>query len=150
MNLAETIVTDMRTAMKKQEKEKLTILRMLVSSLENAKVEQKVTTVNDLNDEAVLAVVQKQMKTLEQELDSLKTANRDTEKVENQKSVVKEYLPEQMSEETLRDYINGQIVTLNIDSVKLQGKLMGVLSQELKGKADMGLVSKLVRELLNK
>lgn len=153
MNLVEQIVTDMRGAMKEGKKEELTILRMLVSNLENLKVEKKVSTVNDLTDEDVVKVVQKQVKMLVQELDSLKVAKRDTGKVEKQKEVVETYLPEQLTGEELKVYINGKIEEEKAEvegstPKELKGKIMKVLSKDLRGKADMGEVSRLVGELL--
>lgn len=151
MNLANKILSDMRGYLKlgESEKDKLVFLRMVVSSLEKEKINLKLKDVNDLSDESVVTILQKQVKLLDQELESLKIAKRDTMKVEAQKELVKKYLPTQMNEEELNEYIKIKVEELKIDSIKMQGKLMGVASKELKGKADLGLFSKLVRDYFN-
>lgn len=148
MKKSEIILKDMRESMKSGDKEKLIILRLLVSSLENEKVNKKLSTIDELKDEDVITIVQKQVKLLDQEIESLIKADRDTTRVVSQKSVVSAYLPKQLSEQELEDYINNKINELNISSLGEQGKLMGILSKELKGKADLGLVSKIVRSTL--
>lgn len=148
MNLSSKIVNDMRTAMKLRNKEDLVILRMLVSSLENEKFNKKLSEVIDLSDNEVIPIIKKQVKVLDQELDGLKKAGRSVDRVTNQKLVLLKYLPVQMTENELKDFILIKIEEIGITSIKEQGKLMGVISKELKETADLGLVSKIVRELL--
>jgi uncharacterized protein YqeY len=151
MNLVEKIKNDVTVSMKNGEKDKKVMLKLLVSSLEKEKINQKLKDVTDLKDEDVVNVLQKQMKLLEQERESLIVAKKEQSRldlIDLQKSVVKEYLPEQLGEDEITKYINNKKIELNIDFVNQKGKLMGILSKELKGKADLGLVSKLVNQLL--
>lgn len=152
MGTASKIVQDMRGAMKARDKDKLGILRMLVASLENEVVSARsageVGDKESLSDDVTVSVVQKQVRMLDQELTSLVEAGRCTVAVERQKEAVKKYLPEQLSRDELESYIKDKITELNIGTIKQQGQLMGVLSKELKGKTDMGAVSKAVRNLL--
>lgn len=142
------IKEDMKNAMRAKDTGTLTMLRIVLGELENKKVELKLKVVEELSAEQVEGVLVSQLKKLNQELDGLKSAGRATDKVEAQQDIVKKYLPEQLGEEQLIDIIKQKIDELGVTSPAGQGKLMGALSKDLKGKADLGIVSKLVREQL--
>lgn len=142
------IKDDMKQAMRAKDTSTLTMLRIILGELENKKVEHKLKVVEELSTEQVEEVLVSQLKKLNQELEGLKSAGRATDKVKFQQDIVKQYLPEQLDEEQLVERIKQKMVELDVTSPAGQGKLMGALSKDLKGKADLGLVSKLVREML--
>ena len=86
---------------------------------------------------------------LGQEKESLLNANRDTEKVDLQIAVVNEFAPVYLSDSEVLSYLKETVSKLGITSIKEKGKLMGVVSKDLKGKADMGKVNKLIVEILS-
>lgn len=140
---------EVKEAMKNKDKEKLIALRMLLSSLEKQKIVFKIETVENLTDMQVEDVVVKELKMLNQERESLVTANRSTEKVDNQIIVIDSYAPKYMTEDEVNIYLKNKIEDLGITGMKEKGKLMGVVSKELKGKADLGVVNKIIGALLN-
>lgn len=142
------IKEDMKIALKEKNKDKLTALRMLISSLEKEKVEKKLDSVEKLSDSDVDVVIQKEIKKLDQELEGLEKAGRDVSSVVKQKESLLVYLPKQLSEEEVKTYVETKVKELGIESKKQMGQLMGILSKELKGKADMKLVSTIVNNVL--
>lgn len=143
------IKKDIKEAMKSKNKEKVSILRIVLSELENKKLDLKLGDVLSLGDDKVEQVLAGQLKKLEQEKEGLEKAGRVVGNVLKQREVLLNYLPKQLDESQLEGIIKGKMSELGVSELKEQGKLMGVLSKELRGKADMGKVSKKVRELLN-
>jgi uncharacterized protein YqeY len=150
MNKIELIKTEMTKALKSvpQEKKRLNTLRMLLAALEKEKVNLKLSSVEELTEEDFNLVIQKELKMIEQEKQSLIDANRDTSNVEERKSVYVEFAPKQLSDEDLIRIVQEKIASMGISSIKEQGKLMGVLSKELKGKTDLGRISGIIRTIL--
>lgn len=150
MEKVKQIKTELTKSMKNKEQNKVVMLRILLAEMENKKVELKLNNVEDLKDVQVEEVCMQQVKKLDQEIEGLLKAGRDTGKVLEQKEVVYEYLPKQLTEQEIEDVVTEKIKEMNVTNIKEQGKVMGVLSKELKGKADMGTVSKLVRGILGR
>lgn len=145
MKLVETIQNDMKQAMRDKEKEKLSTLRMLLATVEKKKVEKKLKLVTELAESDVIDAVSKNVKALDQEIDSLVKAGRDTSKQEAEKALLNTYLPKQLTAEEIQAEVNAIVKV-----VKSAGGNMGVAMKEvtakMKGKADMKLVSQLVKE----
>lgn len=139
---------EVKLAMKAKDKERLDSLRFLLSGLDNLKIELRLADVTEIGDSQLEDVVVKQLKLLNQEKESLINAKRDTSKVDNQIKVMNEFAPAYMSEADIEIYLKQKIVELNIGSIKEKGKLMGFVSKELKGKADLSLVNKIISKLL--
>lgn len=143
--LITTIQDDIKNAMLNKEKQKLITLRLLLATVEKIKVEKKVKDVTDLKDEDILNAISKNLKTLDQEIIPLERIGRDTSKQEAERELLMTYLPKQMSVEEIQ-----KVVTAITSRVKEAGGNMGVAMKEatveMKGKADMKLVSQLVKE----
>lgn len=142
------IKQDMKDAMKAKDKDKVTAVRLLLSSLENEKVEQKLSTVEELKDEDVVTITLRAVKKLDQERETLVTAGRSTDLVDKQKEIYMKYLPKQLTTEELRVIVQEAIDQLGVTDVKQQGKVIGVLSKKLNGTVPMAQVSAMVREIL--
>jgi uncharacterized protein len=136
------IKEDMKQAMKDKNKVKLSTLRMLLATLENERIKLKV---EELNEEQIITCINRNLKQLGQEIDSLTGASRDIDNQLKQKEVLMSYLPEQLTEEEIR-YI---VIELS-EMVKTYGGNFGELMKKLsslKGEADMRLVSKIAKEV---
>lgn len=138
------IKTGIIKGLKSQDTDRVVMLRLILAELENKKVDKKLETVEQLNTNEIEGVLTSQLKKLDQELEGLNKAGRSLEKVEKQKGMILEYLPKQMTEKEIESLVKEKIKELGIEGKKGQGKLMGVLSKDLKGKADLGQVSKIV------
>lgn len=141
------IIEDIKLAMKAQDKEKLNVVRMLKADIQMAELNKKA----DLTDDEVISVVTKQIKMRKDSIKEFEKANR-TDLIENAEKEIKileEYLPEQLSEQEVIDIVNDVFNKVKPASASDMGKIMGALNPLVKGKADMGYVSKLVKEKLS-
>ena len=149
--LYDTIMTDMKDAMKSHDKETLSTLRFLKSAIDLFKINNKMDRTDSPSDEVVIEVVSKQVKTHKESIEEFKKAGR-TDLVENllkEVEVLSKYLPEQLSEDEVRSKIEEVISSINATSMKDMGAIMKALNPIFKGKADMKLVNTIVKEKLN-
>ena len=134
--------------LKAQEKEKTVTLRMALSEIKKEEIDKK----TDLNDQEVISILQRMIKQRKDSSSQFKSAGRDelAQKEEREIKTLSEFLPEQLSEEEIKDLVIKSIIDLNAETPKDISKVMGFLKSNLQGKADMSLVSKLVKENLIK
>ena len=148
MVLNDDVIKDMTTAMKDQDKFKLSVLRMLKSALQLEKISKK----HDLSDEEVIAVIKKQVKMRKDSIVEYEKYNK-TEEVENLKKeveILSSYLPEELSEEEINKILDEIFDEIKPESIKDMGKVMKEATARFAGRADGSLVSNLVKERLNK
>lgn len=148
MALNETILKDMTTAMKEQDKFNLSVLRMLKSALQLEKINLK----HDLSDEEVMVVIKRQVKQRKDSMSEYEKYGK-TEEVESLKKEIEclsKYLPAELSEEEINKQLDVIFDELKPESMKDMGKVMKEATARLGAGADGSLVSKLVRERLNK
>lgn len=147
MTLLTTINEDVKTAMKARDKEKLSVLRMLKSALQNEQIKKG----TELNEEEELSVLSREMKQRRDSLTEFKNANRQdlVEKLENEIIIVESYLPKQLTEEELQSIVQEVIASVNATSTSDFGKVMGAIMPKVKGKADGNAVNRIVKEQLS-
>lgn len=147
MTLAERINDDVKTAMKSQDKEKLNVIRMVKSAIQLAKIEAK----HDLSDEEVIDVISKQIKMRKDSIVEFEKASRTdlAEAYKREIDILSEYMPEPLSKEEVEKIIEEVFVKINPTSPKQMGLIMREVTPLVKGKFDMGEVSKMIREKLN-
>ena len=146
--MKEQILNDLKSAMKSQDKERLSVIRMLKGAIQM----EELNTKKELQDEDIIGIVAKQIKTRKESIQEFEKGNRNDliEKTQAEITILEEYMPEQMSEEEVMAEIEKAFDLLKPTSPSDMGKLMGHLTPILKGKADMGMVSKIIRERLAK
>ena len=146
MSLKARITDDMKTAMKAKETAKLGAIRLLLAALKQKEVDERV----ELDDNAVIAVIEKLTKQRKDSVTQYEAAGRqelaDAEKFEI--AVLGAYLPEKMSMEETNAVVLSAIAETGAKGPADMGKLMAVLKPRLAGKADMAEVSKLVKAAL--
>tara|TARA_B100001250_G_scaffold357022_1_gene332482 strand:- start:11114 stop:11566 length:453 start_codon:yes stop_codon:yes gene_type:complete len=135
------------SSMKKGEKEVTTTLRMFSSEVKKEEIEKR----SDLTDEEIISIVQKMIKQRKDSFSQFEQAGRNelAEKEAREISILKKFLPEQLSEEEVIQEVNQAIAECGAESMQDIGKVMGLLKNKLSGKADMGLVSIKVKKSLN-
>ena len=146
MALQQTIIADMTTAMKEQDKFTLSVLRMLKSALQLEQINKK----HDLTDEEVIAVIKKQVKMRKDSITEYSNYGK-TEEVETLNKEVEwltKYLPEELSEEELTKIIDAVFEELNPASMKDMGRTVKEIGSRTAGRADMSTVSALVKARL--
>ena len=146
MSLKQQLTDDMKTAMKAGEKERLAVIRLINAAIKQKEVDERV----EMTDVLVLAVLEKMVKQRKDSITQFEAAARDDlaaiEKYEL--SVIEAYLPAKLDEAEILAEIDKAMAASGAASAADMGKLMGVLKPALAGKADMGLVSKLVKQKL--
>lgn len=149
--LYDTIMTDIKEAMKSHDKETLSTLRFLKSAIDLFKINNKMDRTESPNDDTVIEVVSKQVKTHKESIEEFKKAGRNdlVENLLKEVQVLSKYLPEQLSEDEVRNKIDEVISSIEATSIKDMGKVMKELTPLFKGKADMKLVNTIVKEKLN-
>lgn len=148
MSLTDQINEDIKAAMLAREKEKLEALRAVKSALLLIKAQEGAKS--DLSGEEEIKLLQKLVKQRKETAEVYTAQNRkDLADVEIfQASVIEKYLPEQLSEEEIRNIVKDIIAETNATSVKDMGKVMGLASARLAGKADNKTIASLVKEML--
>lgn len=147
MDLVNELKADMIDAMKKKEKERLTVIRMVKAALDKERIDKKV----EVNDELLIDVVNKQIKMRNDSIEEFKKASRIdlVEKTEQELGILKKYLPEQLDDEEVKNIIETAINELNATSIKDMGNVMKKVSPQVKGRTDMKLVSEIIKSKLN-
>ena len=145
--MRERILNDLVSAMKNKDKETLTVLRMVKGAIQLEEINKK----QELNDEDVIAVLSKQIKTRKESIVEFEKAGRIdlVEQTSKEVEILNKYMPEQLSEEEVLKIIDEAFNELKPEKPSDMGKLMGFLTPKLKGKADMSFVSKTIKEKLS-
>lgn len=145
--LVEKLKKDMIEAMKNKDKEKLTVIRMVKAALDKERIDNKA----EVNDDLLIDVVNKQVKMRNDSLEEFKKANRADliKQTEEELEILKDYLPEQLSEEEVITIIEEVINEVNAETIKDMGKVMKEVTPKVKGKADMKHVSEIIKSKLN-
>ena len=136
-----------KTAMRERNKEASTTLRMAISEFKKEEIDKKI----EITDFLIVAVLHKMIKQRKDAASQFTDANRQelADKEIREIDILSVYLPEQMKESDIVANIAQEIALLGASSMQDMGKVMGVLKSKLQGKADMSVVSKKVKELLN-
>lgn len=147
MTIQKQINDDLKAAMKSKDKAQLETLRMLKSAIRYAELEAK----SDLDSEAVMAVISKQVKQRRDSISQYEQAGRTdlVEKEASELAILEKYLPAQMSEADVKSRAEAIIAELNVTDRKGMGLVMKRLMADLKGQADGKLVSQVVQQLLS-
>jgi len=146
MNLKTRIGEDMKTAMREKDIVRLESIRMLRAAIQRREVDDRIT----LDDDDVVAVVQKQIKQCQDSITQFQQGNREdlAEKERAQVKVLQSYMPEQMDPEEIGRLVIEIIEETGATSMKDMGKVMALLRPKLQGKADIGKVSQQVKSKL--
>ncbi|MCZ7842273.1 MULTISPECIES: GatB/YqeY domain-containing protein [Stenotrophomonas maltophilia group] len=146
MSMKQQLTEDMKAAMKAGEKHKLGVIRLINAAIKQREVDERI----ELDDTAVIAVLDKMVKQRKDSVSQYEAANReDLAEIERAEIVVIEaYLPAKMGEAEIVAAIQATIAETGASGPADMGKLMGALKPKLAGQADMGLVSKLVKQQL--
>ena len=148
MSMADKVRSEMVAAMKNKEKDRKDALSMLLSALKNKAIDKR----EDLTEAEEFEVVKKEIKQTKETME-LAPADREDikEACEKRLAVYQEFALEEMSEEAVLAEVKAVLAALAIDapSMKDKGKVMKELMPRVKGRADGGMVNKIVGEVLN-
>jgi uncharacterized protein YqeY len=146
MSLKSRIQEDVKSAMRAREREQLEALRLITAAIKQKEVDERI----DLNDEQVLAVLDKMARQRRESLDQYEKAGREdlavTERFEL--DLIKAYLPEALGEAELAALIQSTISDVGASSIRDMGAVMSALRGQVQGRADMKAVSQAVKAQL--
>ena len=147
MDLVKELDKDIIEAMKAKDTVRLTTLRGVKGAMKLQSIDHK----KEINDELLIEVVSKEIKTRNESVKEFeKGARQDLiEKTQAEIEILSKYLPEQLTETEIIEVIDKVFAEVNPTGIKDMGKVMGAVTPLVKGKADMGVVSSLIRGKLN-
>ena len=145
--MKQKILNDLTQAMKDQDKELLSVLRMVKGSIQLEEIKVK----HELNDEEVISIVTREIKTRKDSINEFEKGNRTDliEKTASEIELLNKYMPEQLSEEDVNKIIDDVFTKVSPKGQSDMGKVMGMITPLVKGKTDMSLVSSKIKEKLS-
>jgi uncharacterized protein len=148
MTLKQKLKDSMKEAMKAKNKEELTSIRLVLSTIQKKEIDKNDGT--ELTDEEVMQVIQTEIKQTQESLQYAKQSNKVEmiTNLENRIQFLTLYLPKQLNEDEVKAIIKNIIESNGFSGKQDMGKVMGLALAELKGKAEGGLISNVVKELL--
>ncbi|ACV27584.1 GatB/YqeY domain-containing protein [Kangiella koreensis] len=144
--LNDRIKEAMKDAMRAKEKARLSTIRLVLSAIKQVEVDTR----TELDDTAILAILDKMVKQRRESIKQYEDAGRqelaDVEQAEIE--VLQEFLPKPLTDDEIADLIDQAISSTGAESIKDMGKVMGILKPQLQGRADMGQVSGKIKSRL--
>lgn len=146
MTLKQKLQEDLKTSMKNKDTLRKSVITLIRSSIKQVEVDKRI----ELNDDDIIDIISKQLKQRNDSLEQFLDAGREdlVEETRLEIEVLKEYLPQQLSEEELNEIVKQTISEVGATSMKDMGKIMSVIKPKTKGRADGKLINKLVKENL--
>jgi len=146
MSLKERITNDMKDAMRAKDSERLGTIRLLTAAMKQKEVDERV----ELDDVAVIAIVDKMLKQRKDSIEAFEKAGRQdlADKEKSESTVLAAYLPARLSAEEVAAEVKAIVTELGAKGPGDMGKVMGAVKARLAGKADMGQVSAAVKAAL--
>ena len=147
MNLKDSIIADMKAAMRAKEALRLETIRMLRAAIQRKEVDDRV----ELDDQGVLQIAQKMVKQSADAAQQFANGNRQdlVDKENEYISILRQYLPEPLSDQVVEEIIEQALQESCATSTRDMGQVMGLVKSKVQGRADMGAVSAKIRSLLS-
>lgn len=146
MSLLDSINQDLKSAMINKDVTVRDTIRMLLADIKRYEVDERA----EADDAVISNLINKNVKQRRDSIEQFQEGGREDLVVREQEQleVILKYLPEQLSDDEIKDLVQKAITELSVESMKDMGKLMGYLKPKLEGKTDMSIVSKLVKDLI--
>lgn len=141
------ILDDIKTAMKAGDKSRLGTLRLMSAAIKQIEVDQR----TELDEPGTITVLDKMLKQRRESIAQYEKASRDDLIAVEQSEIelIQEYMPAALSEDEVAGIIDDAVKTSGASSIKDMGKVMGLVKPALQGKADMSVVSQIIKQRLN-
>lgn len=151
MSLKSTILDELKSAMKNQDKDRLRVLRSIKAKLLEKEISERKGGEGEISDEQTIDVLMKAAKQRKESIDQFTEGGREdlVANEEDELKIIEEFLPEMMSEDEVRSEVKAHIKSSGASGMQDMGKVMGAMMGKLKGKVDGSVVSKVVKEELS-
>jgi len=148
VSLLNELNQDMKIAMKQKDKDTLSVIRMVKSSIQNETIK---LGKEDLSTDEELTILSKELKQRKDSLQEFSKANRTdlVENLEKEIHILQEYMPKQLSDDELSEIIQSTIREIGATSIKDMGEIMKAVMPKVKGKADGARINMLVKEYIS-
>ena len=145
-DLKSLIKSQVTTSMKNGDKLRTSVLRMTLAEIQKEEISEK----SDLEDNKLISILKKMIKQRKESIAQYLKASRNelAEKEKEEITIIQEFLPDQMTEEEIREIIQKTIESTGAESMKDMGKVMAALKEQTAGKADAALISQEVKKIL--
>jgi len=146
LSLLDSINQDLKSAMINKDVTVRDTIRMLLADIKRYEIDERA----EADDAVISNLINKNVKQRRDSIKQFQEGGREDLVVREQEEleVILKYLPEQLSDDEIKDLVQKAITELSVESMKDMGKLMGYLKPKLEGKTDMSIVSKLVKDLI--
>lgn len=147
MSLKDLLMDDLKVAMRDKDAVRKSVITMLRAAVKQVEVDQRI----ELDDEAIIDIIAKQIKQKNNAIVDFKNGERQdlVDLTEKEIEILMAYMPEQLSEDEIRAIVSNAIQETGAASMKDMGKVMGIVTNATKGKADSKLVADLVKKGLS-
>ncbi|MCX7090432.1 MAG: GatB/YqeY domain-containing protein [Legionellales bacterium] len=144
MTIKERINADLKDAMRAQDKQKIGTLRLVTAAIKQIEVDERIT----VEDERLLVILDKMVKQRKESIHQFQAAGRDdlVTQEEYELTIIRDYLPTPLTNSELKDLIEEAFQTTQAEKLSDMGKVMAYLKPRVQGRADMTLVSGLIKE----
>lgn len=146
MTLKERITEDMKSAMRAKDKDRLKTIRLILAAVK----QQEVDNQSEVDDTAILAILDKLVKQRRESIKQYDDAGRDDLSIIEQEEVkvIQDYLPEQLSQSEIDVLVKEAVSATGAESMRDMGKVMAYIKPKAQGRADMGAISALIKSNL--
>ena len=151
MSLRNEVDEDYKQSIKNKDQHKINTLRLIRSAIKDKDISKRTSENKDgINDTEILSLLVSLIKQRKDSIEQLQKAKREdlVKNEQNEIEIIKEYLPQQKTEEETAKIINEIIKNNNLESIKDMGKLMSIIKNNYAGEVDMGLVGKIAKSKL--
>ncbi len=141
----DTLTKAMKESMRNRDKARLATIRLALAELKRIEVDEK-----SLDDQRALAALDKMAKQRRDAMSQFEAAGRAdlVEQEQQELNVIKEFLPEQLSETDIAQLVEQAIADTGAESMRDMGKVMGIVKPKAQGRADMSVISRIVKDKL--
>jgi uncharacterized protein len=152
MSIKDTILADLKSAMKSKDTGRLMVLRSLKAKILEKEISERKGGESVLTDEQIIEVLMKAAKQRKESIEQFESGGRDdlANQEKQELSIIEQYLPEMMDDAAIRSTVRDQISELAASGMGDMGKVMGAVMGKLKGKAEGSRISSIVKEELSK
>lgn len=146
MSLKDRLINDLKVSMKSRDKVRKDVITMVRAAIKQREVDERI----ELDDEAIIDIISKQIKQKKDAIEDFKKGQRQdlVEFTEKEIAILLEYLPKQLTESEVQEIVQKTIEEIGANSVRDIGKIMSNVMPKIKGRADGSMVNKIVRQYL--
>lgn len=144
--MKEKILIDLKNAMKNQNRDLLSVIRMVKGAIQLEEIKVK----HELSDEEIITIIDREIKTRRESIKEFEKGGRQDliDKTQKEIDILSKYMPAQMSEEEVLKVIDEVFAKVHPAGSSDMGKVMGAIAPMVKGKADLGFVNSKIKERL--